>query len=63
MSTKRSRELVTFVRPFQLTGMDQIEPPVLVQVTATEEQQIGDLVFESAATGRRPYAGRRNQVS
>ena len=42
----RSRKLVTFIRPFQLTGMDQIEPPGTLEVT-TEEEEIGDLVFEA----------------
>ena len=46
MNTRSNRKLVTFGQPFQLTGMDQIQPPGTYEVT-TEEREIGDFVFDA----------------
>ncbi len=46
MNTRSSRELVTFPRSFQLTGMDKMLPAGTYEVT-TEEEQIGDFVYEA----------------
>ena len=46
MNIRSSCKLVKFAQPFQLTGMDKVLPAGTYEVT-TEEEQIGDFVFEA----------------
>lgn len=44
MSTRITETMVTFKRPFALTGIDGVQPPGTYEV-ATEEEQIPGLSF------------------
>ncbi len=44
MSTRTTETMVTFTRPFSLTGIDAVQPPGTYEVV-TEEEQIPGLSF------------------
>lgn len=44
MSTRITETMVTFTRPFSLTGIDAVQPPGTYEVV-TEEEQIEGLSF------------------
>lgn len=44
MSTRITEKMVTFTRPFSLTGIDAVQPPGTYEVV-TEEEQIPGLSF------------------
>lgn len=46
MSTRVTREFVTFPTPFQLKGMEEVRPAGIYEV-ATEEETIGDFMYEA----------------
>jgi hypothetical protein len=46
MNPRKTKKLVTFPAPFQLQAMEEMRPAGVYEVT-TEEQSIGDLMFEA----------------
>lgn len=46
MNSRKTTRLVTFGEPFQLQAMEETRPAGVYEIT-TEEEQIGDFMFEA----------------